>query len=445
MAATGAAAATDAAGAEAVAFAAGAEAAAFAAGAGAAALMLLSTTASTVPTATVVPSGTRICVMKPSAGDGISIETLSVSMSRMISSAATLSPTFFFQLATVPSVTVSPSCGINTFIEPSPWLALVDELANAFDDALGRRQLRVLEIVRGGERHVWRRDAHDRPVEVPEQLLGDDRSDLGAPAAKPRVLLDGDEASRLRDLAQDRLRVERHERAHVDDSGVDAVLLFQDLRGFQRARHHERERRDRDVLAFADDVGFAELDDVFAVGHFAFRGIQRFLLEEHHGVVAADRGGEHALDVAWGSRRNDLEAGDHHRPVLDALRVLRAEARACAVRRAHDERQRDLTVRHVARLRDLIRDDVPGDGEEVREHQVDDWAQPRHRGAHRGAHDRLLRDRRVLDALRAELVEQADGRLEHAASRGYVLAEQHDGRVAAHLLCDAGCDGVTIG
>src|SRR5262245_31814493 len=89
-----------------------------AAGAEAAALMLLSTTASTVPTATVVPSGTRICVMTPSPGDGISIETLSVSMSRMISSALTRSPTFLCQLATVPSVTVSPSCGINTFIEP---------------------------------------------------------------------------------------------------------------------------------------------------------------------------------------------------------------------------------------------------------------------------------------------------------------------------------------
>src|SRR5687768_7195369 len=100
---------------------AGAGAAVFAsAGGGAevAALMLLSTTASTVPTATVVPSGTRICVMNPLLGDGISIETLSVSMSRMISSAATWSPTFLCQLATVPSVTVSPSCGINTFIEP---------------------------------------------------------------------------------------------------------------------------------------------------------------------------------------------------------------------------------------------------------------------------------------------------------------------------------------
>jgi hypothetical protein len=83
------------------------------------AVALFSTTASTVPTATVVPAGTRICVMTPAPGAGISIDTLSVSMSRMISSAATLSPTFLCQLATVPSVTVSPSCGISTFIATS--------------------------------------------------------------------------------------------------------------------------------------------------------------------------------------------------------------------------------------------------------------------------------------------------------------------------------------
>ena len=45
----------------------------------------------------------------------------------------------------------------------------------------------------------------------------------------------------------------------------------------------------------------------------------------------------------------------------------------------------------------------------------------------------------------AELVEQADGGFEHAAGCGDVLAEQHDVRVAAHLLRDARGDRVTIG
>ena len=77
-----------------------------------------------------------------------------------------------------------------------------------------RRHRRVLERIGGRQRDVRRRDAHDRPVEIPEAFLGDDRGDLGAPAAEPRILFDRHEPARLRDLAQDRLRVERHERAH---------------------------------------------------------------------------------------------------------------------------------------------------------------------------------------------------------------------------------------
>src|SRR5262249_44722540 len=73
-----------------------------------------------------------------------------------------------------------------------------------------------------------------------------------------------------------------------------------------------------------------------------------------------------------------------------------------------------------------------------------DRLQARHRRAHRRAEDRKLRDRRVLDALRAEFLEQAHRGLEHAARGGGVLAEQHDALVALHLLRDAGGDGVAI-
>ena len=120
------------------------------------------------------------------------------------------------------------------------------------------------------QRHVRRRDAQYRPVEVPEALVGDDRSDLRAPAAQPRVFLDGHQVSGLRYLAQYRLRVERHQRAHVDYRARNAVLLFQDLRGLERTVHHQRERDDRAVLAPAQHLRLAELIDVFAVGNSPF-------------------------------------------------------------------------------------------------------------------------------------------------------------------------------
>ena len=50
----------------------------------------------------------------PDAGEGISVSTLSVDTSRSGSSTSTRSPSFFSQRVTVPSVTLSPSCGIDT-------------------------------------------------------------------------------------------------------------------------------------------------------------------------------------------------------------------------------------------------------------------------------------------------------------------------------------------
>src|SRR5262249_28960684 len=60
---------------------------------------------------------------------------------------------------------------------------------HSIDDALDRRQRHVCQNIGGGQRNVRRSDPHWRPIEVVERFIGDDRNNLGAPAAKPRVLL----------------------------------------------------------------------------------------------------------------------------------------------------------------------------------------------------------------------------------------------------------------
>ena len=52
--------------------------------------------------------------MTPATGEGISVSTLSVETSTRGSSTLTLSPTFFSQRVTVPSVTDSPRAGSTT-------------------------------------------------------------------------------------------------------------------------------------------------------------------------------------------------------------------------------------------------------------------------------------------------------------------------------------------
>ena len=87
-----------------------------AAGAGAGALSVAAPTSSmtaiAVPVATVSPSLTSSSRMVPVTGEGTSALTLSVETSTKASYFSTASPGFLSHCATVPSVTVSPSCGI---------------------------------------------------------------------------------------------------------------------------------------------------------------------------------------------------------------------------------------------------------------------------------------------------------------------------------------------
>ena len=100
-------------------------------------------TASFTPTSTVSPSGTRISVSTPAAGEGTSESTLSVETSKSGSSRSTASPTAFIQRVIVPSVTVSPSCGIITSANvQSPSGQRQHRLA----EGLGQRRVRLNEL-----------------------------------------------------------------------------------------------------------------------------------------------------------------------------------------------------------------------------------------------------------------------------------------------------------
>jgi hypothetical protein len=125
--------------------------------------------------------------------------------------------------------------------------------------------------------------------------------------------------------------------------------------------------------------------------------------------------------------------------------VLGAEAGAAAVAGAHNQRAFHLPVGHVSALGEFVGDVVEAHREEIREHDFGDRLQTRHCRAHGGAKNRLLGDRSVAHAQRSELLIQPDRRFEHATGLGYVLAEEHDVRIARHLLRDTARDRVAIG
>ena len=72
--------------------------------------------------------------------------------------------------------------------------------------------------------------------------------------------------------------------------------------------------------------------------------------------------------------------------------------------------------------------------QEVAEHDVDDRPHAGHRGADAKTGEAGFRDRRVDDAVLAELVDEAGQHLERRAGFGHVLTHEDDTGIAAHFL-----------
>ena len=124
------------------------------------------------------------------------------------------------------------------------------------------------------------------------------------------------------------------------------------------------------------------------------------------------------------------------------LGVHRAEPPAAADRGADDERDAPLLTRDVPVLGGLVDERVHRQAHEVAEHDLDDRAQSADGRAERRARERELGDRRVEHARLAEALLDPRGDREHAALLGgNILAEEHDGLVALHLLDDRLADG----
>jgi hypothetical protein len=267
--------------------------------------------------------------------------------------------------------------------------------------------------------------------------------DLGAPTAQSRVLLDCEEPAGLRNGIEDRPGVERDEGPQVDHLQRE-TLPGEPVSCLEGAWDHQSESGDGDIRAFPHHFGRPQLVDDLTVGDLRLARHERLVLEEDNRVGIADRGGHEPNDVGRGRRGHHFQARDHHRPVLHALGVLGAKTGATSVGGADHEGEAHLTAGHVTALGDLVRDDVPANGEKVGEHDLGDDRHPGHGRPHRRPQDRLLGDRGVPDALGPELVDQADRGLEHATGCGDVLAQHHQGRVASHLLGDAVGHGVPV-
>jgi hypothetical protein len=189
---------------------------------------------------------------------------------------------------------------------------------------------------------------------------------------------------------------------------------------------------DRDVVALAMKACLSERDRLELVRYFLLDRVERAVLEEEDGVVVVDRRPEQTAHVGRRGREDDLEPGHVHEPGLELLRMLGPGAPPGATLRPDRQRHLDLPPRHVAVLCGLVDDLLHGQRREILVHDLHHRAHALHGNADARAHDGQLRDRRVANPLRPELVEHPLRDAHRAAHLGDVLAHDEDVVVLAH-------------
>ena len=129
---------------------------------------------------------------------------------------------------------------------------------------------------------------------------------------------------------------------------------------------------------------------------------------------------------------------------LIAERHQRAAARPEPGRHAEDHRRAGapvVEIGHLGRRRDHV---VHRRQQDVRESHFQDWTESSDRGDDRGPDEARFRDRRLEDAVGAELLDQPERRADETAEHADVLAHDIDRRVPAHFLGQRLGDGLAI-
>ena len=253
--------------------------------------------------------------------------------------------------------------------------------------------------------HVGSRDTFDRRVQPPEGLLGNNGCHIAGPAAGQIILLDDHQPASLVHRFQDQLLIQRHQRARVDDFGLDA-LLGQHLGGRQSPIHGQQLTDDSHIPTLPPDNSLANRHQVLLIRDIAngadsaflrpgpLAAVEQFVLEDDHRIVIPDGALEQAFGIISGGRRQHFQARHVNKKGFETLSVL-GTARCSSYRRPHHQWHLDRATRHIGHLGCLIRQLVHGQEQEVAVLHVGNGPQAGHRCANGDSSQAQLRDRRV--------------------------------------------------
>src|SRR5271166_1268653 len=158
----------------------------------------------------------------------------------------TWSPTLTCHLTMSASVRPSPTSGsLNSLRSDIEGLSVAEGAVDSIQDPVQVREVMLLQPgwrIRGGVRA----DAQNRSLEAVEAFLRDLRRDLGADATCHHGLVHDDAPARLADGGEDRLGIQRSQRAQVDDLDGLAITRRR-YRGLRAGPHHRSVAQHGDV------------------------------------------------------------------------------------------------------------------------------------------------------------------------------------------------------
>ncbi len=160
------------------------------------------------------------------------------------------------------------------------------------------------------------------------------------------------------------------------------------------------------------------------------------MLQEDDGVVVANGGFHQALGVVGCGRMHNFQTWYLGVPHFQALGVLSGSALAgpASLGHANHHRHFALPAGHQAQLGCLVADLVHSQAGEVNKHDLSHRPHANQCRAGSGTGDGVLRDGRVANSLRSELIEQRAGHPKGSAVYPYVLAQKEHAFIPQHFL-----------
>jgi hypothetical protein len=266
-----------------------------------------------------------------------------------------------------------------------------------------------------------------RSVQEIETFTDNPGDDLGGDASARPGFANGKEPASARDRSHDGVRIERFDRAQIDDFDFvtfrDEVLCRSE--GFVK---HGAIGDDGQVASFTGNAGFADGERFGGEGISFEMIVEEFVFAEDHGIIKLNGSEKHAVGVFNRGGSDDHQAGVMAVDRFKALAVEWTAARCAAGREADRNGTGYLSAPKEGG--GLVHNLVEAHGGEISELEFEDGPEPFDGGSHSQANHGIFTDGRINDASR-EFACEILGGFECAAKSAHVLTINEDSGIVA--------------